>query len=275
MAFTAYPDDVGENPNIVASNDGINWVVPAGLTNPIDPLPGDVPMVNGSRYNSDTDLVHHDGTLYVFWRLHSPELYKVWVRTSTDGSTWTPRQTVIEISSSVSSSGRDLLISPTVMYHDDRWHMWTGDNTRPQKLWYRTAPTPTGPWTPRQLCTLLGIEDYRQVWHFDAVRHDGLYIGLFTLMQFNATNIRGVLYLAVSRDGITWQLGDAIVSAPNQAPGIPRTWDAEIIYRCSGVIDGDTLRLWYATAARIGYTEVPLSKHLAPALAALDAALTP
>src|SRR5699024_8293928 len=36
MAFTPYPNTQHENPSIVASGDGVNWVVPSGLTNPID-----------------------------------------------------------------------------------------------------------------------------------------------------------------------------------------------------------------------------------------------
>lgn len=267
MAFTAYPDDVGENPNIVASNNGTDWVVPPGLINPIDPLPGDPPMVNGSRFNSDTDMVHVDGTLYAFWRFRSPELFKVWVRTSTDGVNWTPRQTVIENSQ---GGGADPFVSPAILYRDGTWHMWTGDNQKPQNLWRRTAPSHLGPWSPREECTLVGLEPFRHLWHFDVIEVEpDLLLGLFTTTRSGTTNQVGILYLTVSRDdGMTWQVGDALIGADRAAPGIPQKWDSNIIYRCTGVLDGSTLRTWYATDAKIGYTEIPLDR-MKPALDAL------
>ncbi len=39
MAMTPYPSTDRENPSIVASADGNTWVVPAGLTNRVVPLP--------------------------------------------------------------------------------------------------------------------------------------------------------------------------------------------------------------------------------------------
>ena len=50
LAITPYPkgNDDYENPSIYASNDGISWVVPAGLTNPIEPFPGGI-----NNYNAD------------------------------------------------------------------------------------------------------------------------------------------------------------------------------------------------------------------------------
>ena len=266
MAYTPYPSDALENPCIIASNDGTTWdTAPNGLVNPVDPLPGDPEMVNGNRFNSDTDIVHHDGTLYAFWRFREPGQFWVRVRTSTDGITWTPRQTVIQ-------HATDPFVSPMVLVIDGVWHMWTGDNTRPQQLWHRTAPDVLGPWSTRELCTVGGMEAYWQAWHFDVIRHEGILIGLFDLQKFEATNIGGTLYLAVSLDGISWQLGPAIISAPKPAPGYPRTWDSNIIYRCTGVVapDGETLRVWYSAMPKIGYTEVPL-RLIQPALDALRA----
>lgn len=53
MAMTPYPYNDGsyENPSIVVSNDGENWIVPSGLTNPLvgTPNPG---------HNCDADLVY-------------------------------------------------------------------------------------------------------------------------------------------------------------------------------------------------------------------------
>lgn len=69
MAFTPYPhgNAAHENPSIVASVDGENWVVPEGLTNPLAPNPG------AGTYNRDTQLVFAPdenggrGRMYCYW----------------------------------------------------------------------------------------------------------------------------------------------------------------------------------------------------------------
>ena len=41
IAYSPYPeaDDSKENPHILASNDGVNWVLPSGFSNPLDDTP--------------------------------------------------------------------------------------------------------------------------------------------------------------------------------------------------------------------------------------------
>src|SRR5436190_6416072 len=55
MAFTPYPNgnEAAENPSILASHDGLNWLVPDGLTNPLVP-----PILVGKAFNSDPDLLY-------------------------------------------------------------------------------------------------------------------------------------------------------------------------------------------------------------------------
>lgn len=63
MGMTPYPNgnDDYENPSLLASNDGITWVVPSGITNPLAPAP--------SQHNSDTSLIFNvdDGALYLYY----------------------------------------------------------------------------------------------------------------------------------------------------------------------------------------------------------------
>lgn len=63
MGMTPYPsgNDDYENPSLLASNDGITWVVPDGITNPLAPKP--------SQHNSDTCLVFNTdtNTLYLYY----------------------------------------------------------------------------------------------------------------------------------------------------------------------------------------------------------------
>lgn len=62
MAFTPYPkgDATYENPSLVASHDGIHWIVPAGLTNPIDPTPP-------HGHNADTELIYDGKNMLVYY----------------------------------------------------------------------------------------------------------------------------------------------------------------------------------------------------------------
>ena len=69
----------------MASHDGITWVVPPGLTNPIDDQSGQ------PAYNSDVDLKLGPGdVLFLFWRTFDPNAVggeeQLYYSTSVDGS---------------------------------------------------------------------------------------------------------------------------------------------------------------------------------------------
>ena len=272
MAYTPYPSDELENPCIIASNDGIEWVVPNGLTNPLDPIAGDPPMVSGKLYNSDTELIHVDGTIYLVWRRYHSGTATYYVRTSTDGVAWTPREVIFDTTATGEGATSPIIIHDPTAESAERWRMWYGGGGSVRTIWTRTAPSITGPWSPRTDCPILGLEPWRGMWHFDAIKHDGILVGLFTSTQNGSTNIFGVLHLCVSLDGITWQVATGIVQAWPASPGWPYHWDSNIIYRCTGVVapDGETLRVWYSAMPKIGYTEVPL-RLIQPALDALRA----
>src|SRR5699024_1689837 len=84
MAYTPYPGTANENPVIVASNNGYDWVTPAGLVNPISPAPA-------TGYNSDTELVYtNTGTLRCYWRWHTQtsDQNVLQMMESSDGVNW-------------------------------------------------------------------------------------------------------------------------------------------------------------------------------------------
>src|SRR5690606_30875716 len=92
MAHTPYPNanNAHSDPNIVASANGTTWVVPAGLTNPIDNQPG-----SPGAYNTDTDLVYVDGYLWLFWRTYVENATgteeRIFLSRSNNGTTWSPK----------------------------------------------------------------------------------------------------------------------------------------------------------------------------------------
>jgi hypothetical protein len=89
MAFTPYPDfdSSKENPSIVASNDGVNWEVPQGVTNPLVPAPD-------TGYYADPALLWDGTKLYLYWMHSIGSHYRI---TSTNGITWTEKETVTGI----------------------------------------------------------------------------------------------------------------------------------------------------------------------------------
>ena len=82
MTMSPYPqsNDDYENPSIVASNDGINWVVPAGMVNPIQVHPN---VAGGDHFN-DPHLVFVAGILECWWG-GTTGAFRSW---SSDGVTW-------------------------------------------------------------------------------------------------------------------------------------------------------------------------------------------
>lgn len=117
MAYTPYPQGrtSEENPSIAVSNDKINWTVPEGLTNPLDPAPVD------GGYNSDTHLVYREDIdqLEIWWRqMKSDGRRDILRRTTKDGVNWTPREVVLNV-------GYDgEMYSPSVIFEDGKYKVW-------------------------------------------------------------------------------------------------------------------------------------------------------
>lgn len=261
MAITPYAgsNSAVEDPCILVSSDGYTWVVPAGLTNPIDQE--DYP---GGSYNSDTDLVFDPGTgwLWCFWREHhhsiDPDeeiLHCAW---STDGITWT---TVPRILVVVGQSGR--FVSPSVARIDaTTWRMVSiasNNSGGTSQLWGATSPT--GPWTSLGTVTFTGA--VIEPWHFGMHWDGTVYRGLIDVNG----NPNQDVYAATSADGLSWQVDPAAVIV-----GPVEAWD-ERPYRACLTPRGDdlTMRVWYGASEptspstwRTGYTHIPLTAWPAP-----------
>jgi hypothetical protein len=201
MAFTPYPsqDNQVEDPSIVASNDGVTWVVPEGLTNPIEPSPG-----GSNDYNSDTHLIlASDGHLYCFWRSVDGTFpgaeERIYYRRSPDGVAWSDRVLVVAHNVTVSRP-----VSPAVIEEPDgTWRMFAVDIIpSPNKVVVFTATSLEGPWT-RTDTTGVGYGSGRDPWHLDAHLIDGEYVVLVSDTALNTT-ASGFLHRSVSVDGVNF-----------------------------------------------------------------------
>lgn len=245
MAVTPYYlwNDALENPCVLASHDGLTWVVPPGVTNPLHPAPAE-------SINSDTDIVYdpEGDRLIVIWRWTPPvgdgTFYnRVLARTSTDGATWTPTQTIYEL---ISPSILDFLSPSLVRAGPSDWRLF-GTKSVVQ------STSPLGPWTNSQQFTWSGSS--HQLWHATVTYHGGEF-----RMLGNHREPWG-LHAAVSANGVAWTHGPEILGV-----GEVGAWDRDYIYRAGWTPcdDRGVYRVWYsgysaADSWRIGYTELPMS----------------
>jgi len=89
-ALTPYPDTDSqyENPHIFCSDDGVKWIEPKGIINPIDPCPP------GFGFNSDVNLMLDKNILYCYWRATENNQRAIYIRKSADGVHWGEKETV-------------------------------------------------------------------------------------------------------------------------------------------------------------------------------------
>lgn len=213
MGVTPYTasSDQYEDPIIVASNDGITWEVPAGLVNPLDDQPG------GTIYNSDTHLIFGpDNKLYLFWRYlntsgsASGSEERMYLRTSSDGVTWTPKQLVYQSDMTVRR-----ILSPSFYYINGVWHMWGIDIVSTKRVVYTTSTSLTpGSWATPQNCTV-SLPSGRYPWHLFVGRVGDQWVALLNDTD-NAGNSgrNGDNILMSSVDGLIWDVATT--------PAVPR-----------------------------------------------------
>lgn len=208
MAFTPYPNanEDHENPSVLVSNDGNTWVVPPGLTNPIDPDPG------GSDINSDTELVlSPDGTtLHLVWRAvetaPTPDNDVYYLVSSTDGVTWS---TPVAILTTPITTFR--AVSPTIWWDapTEQWVMIAIDFLPGSNALMRwTADDIAGPWTLQTAPTVSGsFPSGREMWHIYAADIGGTVIAVVNDTSTGVSGSGGSIFMMRSVDaGITWTL---------------------------------------------------------------------
>lgn len=248
MAMTPYPDgnDDYENPSVIVSHDGIAWLEPPGIVNPLAPEP--------PGHNDDTDMLLVDGVMRIYYNeTNSDGLTYMSLLTSTDGVNWTGPQTVFTRSNYV--------MSPTVLYEDGVFTMWYvhspgGCSSAHQDVYLRTS-TDGVIWDDEQLVDI--DHPGRLVWHFDVVKVDGLYRMLYIAYPDGSNCGNTSLYHAYSGDRLTWTVEPDPVLTPS-AGG----WDGAQIYRASFLVEGGTYRIWYSARSsggqwRVGYAAAELA----------------
>ena len=255
-----------ENPSIVASNDGVNWVEPTGLTNPIDPQPA------STRYhNCDADMIYNPemNAMMAYWNWADDQYggvgAEVRLRISYDGvhwgvpvtynaetRVWTKPTTDEErqvsdgntdFITAVASSNRYDMLSPTFVYDSFRnvfimWSNNTGDvgynNGQANFVEVRYSDDGITWGAPTRVNNFLGKNENGQQlapWHQD-VQYVGELKEFLCISQcFSGGNPDGsVLHFTKSKDGLNWeQVGTKALLSPGESG----SWDDFQIYRSS------------------------------------------
>lgn len=249
------PDARFENPSILVSHNGLDWSVPAGLTNPIQPQ-------GTNQFNADSMLcMSADGlTMYCFWVITDTVTAAnrgVWVRSSTNGTTWSAASQVL-----TDTTGN--VVEPKVVYDPKAalFRLYTYNVANNGLLQVRTSATPTSGYSAPTTCSLTvpgtrGGGGANFLWHYSILREPtGRYILSFC-DQSNANSQGGAGWLASSWDGVTWTC--ATRSFLGSAP-----WMSAGPYRpCIQQISTGLYGVWVScqgTANHVGFTAVPASE---------------
>lgn len=246
MAHTPYPggNDDYENPSVVASLDGITWVTPPGLVNPIDAASGD------PDYYSDVDmLLGPDGKMYLFWRWDNPATTteRIYMSYSSNGINWSTKKVIHE-----TTYANARLVSPTFIYENNGLTMWAVDIavSSDRKLVRKRANVSSindivnSSWSAATVCTISYMQAGKQPWHFSLRNVNGIYVGVLNDATTNVSGTNGDLFLVTSSDGLNFTSGTNVL-IPRSSPG-----NHDSLYRASLVpeINGSTFgfRVFYS-----------------------------
>jgi hypothetical protein len=248
-AVTPYPnyDASKENPSILASNDGMNWEDPPGITNPV---------VEGTSNLADPDL-YYDAASDQIWMFYlckvSGEALMMRM-TSSDGVTWsTPQIGFTEVYNGMISPAVDRVGGVLYAWYIDASPL--GAAAPSSNLKVRTS-TDGVTWSAAQVATI--TQPGYVLWHIEVRKiSDGTFWMLAAAYPSGSASGHTVLFFCSSSDGINWTTYSRPVLTP-----LGTGWDSGQIYRSTFLYDAvsDKFQVWYSARSstrewQTGYTE--------------------
>lgn len=287
MVFAPYPhsNDGYENPSILVSDNGTEWSVPPGVTNPIE-RPGP-----GSRL-ADSSLFYDrmSRQLWLYYVSEDPTHYINLLRTvSSDGVRWTKPIQVLRVPEyqlvmpAVASDGQQYwlwavdagtigcsALSTRVLYRTsvDGVHWSVARPVHLQqpgyRIWHISVAT-----IPRFVFVEMGLlpgvhfespspdnpnwrSDWPNPWEDAATIRRFLPAPVFLMLasSFKDRCGKDSLFLAYSSDGISWVNFPKPLLTPAEY-----SWDSSGIYESTLAYDfkSDALRIWYSADGQAGW----------------------
>jgi hypothetical protein len=248
MGMTPYPGGNAqfENPSVLASNDGISWVVPGGLVNPIDLTPS-------AGSNSDAEIIFNEilNRLEVYYVESGAGISYFKRRTSTDGIHWSNEQDIFNVPDYQ-------IMSPAIIRTNGVYQMWYDDasscSAPATYVRYRTSTDGLN-WSGLQ--NVIIAQSGQNIWHIEVNYMPAMneYWMIYAAYPAGSTCGNTELYFAKSTDKINW------ITYSNKILGKSTSWDSGQIYRATFLYDEitDIVRVWYsarnnANIWHIGYT---------------------
>jgi len=243
MAMTPYPatDSQYESPEILACDDGVNWVVPAGLTNPIVDNSSPAALPN----NADPCLFYNEETdeLWCYYQRRYPGSYaRLYLKKSRNGVDWGPSADLGTLL--LDSAEINTCTSPAIIKIGATYHLWYIDTLAAPNVLYHRTSTDGETWVGEETCTIYGtMPAGKEAWHLE-IRYMSEYNDYWMLLTICDTGTPGNntwMMFARSVNETDWYLYPEVLLEPSVAG-----WDANSIYKATFLLDGSTLKIWYS-----------------------------
>ena len=244
MVYTPYPSNINylENPCIQVSNNGYEWEVPSGLTNPIDSIPEDE---RGNFYSDPHILINSNNEMECWYRKC---IYKegyddygaeiIYRKKSTNGVIWTEKEELYRHSSS--NVNLNSVLSPSVIYDENKYKIWiiATENGKRKLKYYET--TTGSNWEFIRDIEINDPDGTYNMWHFDIIKSTEGYefVGAYQRgLSFNQNNY---IFYSKSDDNITYSTPIKILGI-----GYEGNFDDLELYRPCLIRKANELMMYY------------------------------
>jgi hypothetical protein len=251
MAITPYAgtNSIYENPSLFASSDGLNWVIPAGITNPIVPYPG------SPYFNADPHLYFENDSLYLFYKLANSTSSKIMLIKSRNSTTWTAP---IQVTSTL--TGGNEFISPSIQKLGSTYYMYYQKYISPStySIARMSSHRVDSVYTNEEAVTLTTVSGSAIWWHLEVK-----YFNSTWYMAAFATGNRAAgpyIYIAKSSNGTTFTRDDD--SHATVFRTLQSNYESVGFYKPSLMFIGTQLYIYYSTDGTTGWQTQYIKAYL-------------
>ncbi|MGE5396647.1 MAG: heparinase II/III family protein [Chitinophagales bacterium] len=223
MAFTPYKnsDERFEKPSIAVSDNGIDWIEPDGLKNPLVDKPKD-------GHLSDPNLCFFNNQLYLCYRKRyrlgqGLDYDEISLIHSGDGIHWSQPKSIL----AGNNEGASQLLSPQIVLHSNRYFLYTVNN-KIRYIQRRVADDPQGPWSsPENILLIHNLPNNMIPWHINVTKHQDDFE--FIIVMLDKKKVEpNTLYYARNHKGKIILLDDNPLLRPSK-----QGWDNKTLYQSS------------------------------------------
>jgi hypothetical protein len=253
MSATPYPSgsDFFENPELYVSHDGIRWTRPAEGVNPLARIPAELARRDLKKeYHSDASLLLHDGILRVYYRWSGVMFDKsvenrVYAKTSRDGIAWNDR--VLLFGEKGTPSENRGFLSPSVMYIDGKFVMWTVEQDTGRRIIVRRSSDDGLTWSTSEKTSLESGYATAPPWHLDVISCAETGGSILILVTAEDRGFQAELHYGFGdHEGRSWRLAGKLIEPEY-------SFEARRIYRSSLVPQGKgSYALFYSALGEDG-----------------------